>query len=160
MRFSFELTYDAAPEEVYAMLADPAFREKVCVAGGALEHSVAITASGERMSSTVDQTLPATGVPSFAATFVGDRIRVVRTEEWAGPGRATFAVEIPGKPAHARGTIGLAGSATNTVESVDGEVKVRIPLVAGKLERLISDLLASALRSEQRVGRAWLAGDH
>ncbi|MBA2465483.1 MAG: DUF2505 family protein, partial [Nocardioidaceae bacterium] len=41
-----------------------------------------------------------------------------------------------------------------------GEVKVSIPLVAGKLERLISDLLASALRSEQRVGRAWLAGDH
>ena len=32
-----------------------------------------------------------------------------------------------------------------------------IPLVGGKLEALIGSLLASALRSEERVGRTWLA---
>jgi hypothetical protein len=34
---------------------------------------------------------------------------------------------------------------------------VSIPLVGGKLEGLIGDLLAAALRTEERVGRRWLA---
>ena len=38
-------------------------------------------------------------------------------------------------------------------------MKVSLPLVGGKLEQLIADVLGSALRNEQRVGRAWLAGD-
>ena len=33
MRYSRELAYDAPPEEVFAMLADPAFREKEKRAG-------------------------------------------------------------------------------------------------------------------------------
>ena len=40
-----------------------------------------------------------------------------------------------------------------------GDIKVRIPLVGGKLEGLIGDMLERALKTEQRVGRAWLAGD-
>ena len=32
MKFSHQMTYDAPPADVAAMLADPAFREKVCVA--------------------------------------------------------------------------------------------------------------------------------
>ena len=32
-------------------------------------------------------------------------------------------------------------------------------MVGGKLEGLIGDLLRRALKSEERVGRAWLAGD-
>ena len=30
-------------------------------------------------------------------------------------------------------------------------------MVGGKLEGLVADLLKSALRTEQKVGRAWLA---
>jgi hypothetical protein len=33
---------------------------------------------------------------------------------------------------------------------------VHIPLVAGKLEQLIANLLQAALDSEQRVGEKWL----
>ena len=40
MKFSHRMTYDAAPADVLAMLADPAFREKVCVAMHATRHDV------------------------------------------------------------------------------------------------------------------------
>ena len=32
MKLRHEITYDAAPADVYAMLADPAFREAACAA--------------------------------------------------------------------------------------------------------------------------------
>jgi hypothetical protein len=38
-----------------------------------------------------------------------------------------------------------------------GEVKVKVPLVAGRLESLIQDVLARALRREGRVGVRWLS---
>ena len=42
MRFSHDLEYDAAPEAVAAMLADPAFREQVCDALHVLRHEVSV----------------------------------------------------------------------------------------------------------------------
>ena len=33
MQISHDLAYDATPDEVATMLADPAFRERVCAAG-------------------------------------------------------------------------------------------------------------------------------
>ena len=37
-------------------------------------------------------------------------------------------------------------------------IKVNIPLVGGKIESLIADLLRKALTSENAVGRDYLAG--
>jgi hypothetical protein len=39
----------------------------------------------------------------------------------------------------------------------EGEVDVSIPLVGGKIEGLIGDMLVKALKAENRAGRAWLA---
>jgi hypothetical protein len=58
-----------------------------------------------------------------------------------------------------KGTITLSPDGAGTHESVDAEIKVHIPLIGGKLEKLIADLLEAALKSEQRVGVAWLRGE-
>ena len=42
MKYSHQMTYDAPPAEVRAMLADPAFREKVCAAMHATRHDVTV----------------------------------------------------------------------------------------------------------------------
>ena len=159
MKFSHQLTYDASPADVQAMLADPAFREKVCAAMNAVRHDVDITGSGAGMTVVVDQTQPADGIPSFAKKIVGDEIHIVQRETWKDDAGATLVVEIPGKPGEFKGGIDLAGDDDGTVETVAGDIKVKIPMVGGKLEALIGDMLTKALKSEQRVGRAWLAGD-
>ena len=110
------------------------------------------------MNVLIDQTLPADGIPAFATKIVGDKIQVVQKETWTSPTRAALEVTIPGKPGHLRGTITLAENGGTTVETVSGDIKVSIPLVGGKLEALIGDLLASALRTEGKVGTNWLAG--
>ena len=159
MKFSQQLTYDAPPADVLAMLADPAFREKVCAAMSAVRHEVDIDGSGAGMTVVVDQSQPADGIPSFAKKFVGDEIQIIQRESWKNATSATLLVEIPGKPGDLKGGIDLAGDDDGTVETVAGDIKVKIPMIGGKLEGLIGDLLSKALKTEQRVGRAWLAGD-
>lgn len=159
MRFSHQMTYDAPPADVHAMLTDPAFREKVCQAMHAVRTAVDIDPDGSGMKVVVDQTQPAQGIPSFAKKFVGDEIQIVQREQWQDHTAANLVVEIPGKPGALNGGISLAGSDGGTTETVSGDIKVKIPMLGGKLEGLIGDLLASALRTEERVGRAWLAGD-
>lgn len=159
MLISHEMTYDASPDEVYAMLAEPEFREKVCLAMSATEIDVTVDTEDKGMRVVVDQTQPAQGIPSFAHKFVGDQIRIVQTEGWKGSEEGTLLVEIPGKPGHLHGGITLAPNGSGTVETVSGEIKVHIPLVGGKLEKLIGDILVKALRTEEKVGRAWLAGE-
>ena len=141
------------------MLADQAFREKVCEAQRVTSWTVAITAAGAGMSVVVDQKRPAEGIPSFAKKIVGSEIHILQEETWSDSSRASLHVSIPGKPGDLKATIILAGDGAGAVETVEGDVKVSFPLIGGKLESLISNLLGAALRSEQEVGRAWLAGE-
>jgi hypothetical protein len=158
VKFTHDMTYDASPEQVRAMLADPGFREQVCEAMHAIRHDVSIDPDGDKMKVKVDQTQPAKGIPSFAKKFVGDQIQIVQHESWNGSGGAALEVEIPGKPGRMVGDISLKGDGSSTTETVAGEIKVSIPMLGGKLESLIGDLLRSALRTEERVGRKYLAG--
>jgi len=153
------MKYDAPPAQVHEMLADPAFRKEACEAAGDLRYDVSITPEGAGMRVVVDQTQSARGIPSFATKFVGDEIRIVQTEDWSDDRSASLHLAIPGKPGRFTGTISLEDDGSGgTVETVAGELTVNIPLVGGKLEALIVDLLTAALRSEERVGRSYLAG--
>ena len=156
-RLVHELTYDAPMVEVAEMLADPAFREKVCEQQGMLRHLVTIDPTDSGMDVTIDQVQAAQGIPSFAKKFVGDEINIVQEESWETPAEADVRVTIPGKPGDMSGTARLTESGGVTTETVDLTIKVNIPLVGGKIEGLISDLLLKALKTENRVGRDYLS---
>lgn len=152
-----ELRYDGATAaQVYAMLAQPAFREKVCDFQRVLRKQVTITGSDPGMTVTVDQVQAAQGIPSFAKRFVGEEIRIVQTEQWSTPTAATVEVSIPGKPGEISGTVAIDQDAAGSTERVQMDVRVGIPLVGGKLEGLIADLLTKALHAENAVGKKWL----
>ena len=155
---SHDLTYDAPMADVDAMLMDAAFREKVCDAQGAIRRSVSITDGDAGVTVHIDQIQAAEGIPGFARKFVGDEINLVQTESWFDAENATVEVVIPGKPGEMTGTINLSESGGVTTERVEMTIKVNIPLVGGKIESLIADLLRSALKAENRVGRDYLSG--
>lgn len=155
---SFEMAYDAPVETVAAMLADPAFRRQVCEFQGVTKVDVTIDVDGDTKQVKVDQIQPTAGVPSFAKKIVGDETNIVQEESWTSLTHGDVTVTIPGKPGEMTGTAVLAPtSAGGTLETVTLEVKVKIPLIAGKLEGLIGDLLLKALKAEYKVGRDYLA---
>ena len=140
-KFSHDLTYDAPMADVDAMLMDPAFRERVCDAQGAITKTVTITEEDAGVTVVVDQVQPAEGIPGFAKKFVGDEINLVQTESWFDAENARVEVVIPGKPGEMTGTITLSESGGVTTETLEMTIKVNIPLVGGKIETLIADLL-------------------
>ena len=156
MRFEHRLTYDATPSEVYSMLSDPIFRERVCEAQKARDWDVSIDSDGDGMTVSVDQKRPSDGIPGFARKVVGDEIHIAQRETWKDPSGATLEVTIPHKPGHLKGTIDLRQNGAGTVQAISGELSVRVPLVAGKLENLISAMLGAALETERRIGTIWL----
>ncbi len=148
-----DLTYDAPLEEVAAMLTDPAFREQVLDRMKVVRGEVTVEAGVV----TIDQVQSAAGLPSFATKLVGDEIRIVQVEAWRTPGHADVEVTIPGKPGEMAGSVRLVEEAGRTTEHVELTITVRIPLVAGKIESLVADMLLKSLKVENTVGREYLA---
>lgn len=157
-RIVHELKYDAPLAEVAAMLADPAFREEVCVATRAIRYDVAINGKqGDPMDVVIQYAQPTEGIPSFAKKFVGGEVEIRQAESWTSLDHGDIHVTIPGKPGEMVGTAILSEADGVTTETVTLDITVKIPLVAGKIEGLIGKILGSALRAENRTGVAWLA---
>ncbi len=157
-KLSHDLTYPGATiGQVSAMLADPAFRADVCAAQRVVRQTIEITPAGEGMTVLMDQVQITAGVPGFARKIVGEETAIRTEEVWSSPTSAALHIVIPGKPGDMRGDIVLVESGDGVVERVRLDVVVSIPLVGGKIEGLLVDLMDKALSKENQAGRAWLA---
>ena len=116
-----------------------------------------MTATASR--SCVDQVQRTEGLPSFAKKFAGDTTRAVQREVWPDPSGGSLEIEAPGKPTSMTGTISLDADGSGTLEVVELEIKVKVPLLGGKLEGLLADQVRSGMDAEHGVGVAWLKGD-
>jgi uncharacterized protein YndB with AHSA1/START domain len=158
MKLRHEISYDAPAADVWTMLSDPAFRQKSCEAMGVLSSTIAIEPVGEGMKVRIDQVQRTEGIPSFAKKFAGDTTEAVQVEEWSDREHATLQVTAPGKPTEIHGTLTLRDGGGRTVEVFDGEVRVKVPLVGGRLEGLMGDLFRKGMDKQHEAGAAWLVG--
>ena len=156
MRLRHEHFYDDTPSAVFEMLADPAFREKVSAAQDVVSAKVAVDRSGEGFVFTNDQVQRTDGLPPFARKFAGDTTRAVAVEEWADETTGSLRIEAPGKPSSIDGTIALVPTGSGTTQVYELEIKVKVPLIGGKLEGLLEEQVTRGLEIEHEVGQAWL----
>ena len=159
MKVTHTATYDAPLADVYAMLTDPDFRRYAAAATGVLSADVAVEEAGDGHVVTIDQVQPTDGVPSFARKFAGETTRAVQTETWASPAKATLTVQTPGRPTDVSGSYVLTEDAGRTTQTFTGEVKVKVPLIKDRLEKLMAQLFAEGRDKEQAAGAAWLRGE-
>lgn len=164
MRLKAELRYDAGPADVFAMLADPAFQERKLAATGAIEHEVDVVARDDGGAVvTTRRTMPTDQVPDLVRNLVGPTLTIVQVEDW-GPAAAdggrsgTVTAEVSAAPVQLTGTLRLAAAGAGTVETLDAELKARLPIIGGRIERAAEPAITAAIDVEQREGRAWLAG--
>lgn len=159
MKFRRELAYEAAPDEVFAMLADAAFREKVAAAQDVVSVEVTITPHGEGFTMVSDQVQRTAGLPAIAKKIAGDTTQAIIREEWSDAASGTIEITAPGKPTTMAGTIRLTADGSGTTYVQELEVGVKVPLIAGKLERIMADNIDEGLSVEHATGIAWLRGD-
>jgi hypothetical protein len=159
-RVSHTLTYPGSTVgDVYAMLADPAYRKAVSDYQRTTDFACDITPSGSGMKVRLEEAYGTDRIPSFAQRLVGDEIRFVQEEAWRSPSDADIQVTIPGKPGDITGSVSLTQAGDQVVQQVDAAVKVSIPLLGGKVEGLIADFLDKAFDGENKVGVRWLRGE-
>ena len=159
MKFRHELSYDAPPEAVFEMLADPEFRKRSCEAMEVVSADVALERTGDGFTLVIDQQQNTKDLPSFARTFAGESTQAIQRETWATHDRGELVIESPGKPVTAKGTIRLEPAGSGTTEVVELEIKVKVPLIGGKLEKLMAEKVAAGMDLERAVGATWL-GEH
>ncbi len=159
MKFRHELSYDATPAEVFEMLADPTFRERVSAALEVVSAEVSVERTDSGFTLTNDQVQRTEGLPSFAKRIAGDTTHVIQTEVWGSPTGGTLTIDAPGKPTSMAGTIALVAEGAGTTEVVELEIKAKVPLVGGKLEGLMARQVRDGMDAEREVGAAWLKGD-
>jgi hypothetical protein len=159
-RVSHSLSYPGTTvDDVYAMLADPAYRKAVGDYQRVIDFACDITPSGSGMRVRLEQAHSTDRIPSFAQRLVGHEIRFVQEETWPAPSGADIHVTIPGKPGDMNGSTSLTQSGDDVVQQIDLAVKVSIPLVGGKVEDLIAGFVVKAFDAENKVGVKWLKGE-
>ncbi len=159
MRFRHELRYDAPPDQVFEMLADPAFRQAVAEAMDVISADVRLDRSGDGFTLVLDQLQKTDDLPGFARTFAGDSTQAIQRETWTSPDGGSLEIEAPGKPTRMTGTIRLQPTGTGTTEVVELEIKVKVPLIGGKLEKLMAEKVQNGMDLEHEVGTRYLNGD-
>ena len=162
MRVTTEINYPAEPAAVFAMLTDKTFQDRKLGRTGALSWDVQIREEAGGAVVTSRRALPTDQIPDAFRSLVGAQITITQTETWgpAGPDGArtgTLVVEVAGAPIRMNATLSLSPSGVGTVERVDGELKARIPLLGGKIERSAEPAVRAAIDAEERIGQAWLA---
>jgi carbon monoxide dehydrogenase subunit G len=156
MKFRHELSYDAPPDAVFEMLADPEFRKGSCAAMEVISADVQLEREDDGFALVIDQLQNTKELPSFARAFAGDSTQAIQREVWSGRSEGSLSIESPGKPTSATGTIRLEPDGAGTREVVELEIRVKVPLIGGKLEKLMAEKVRAGMDVEHTVGAAWL----
>ena len=103
----------------------------------------------------VSRELPG-GVPGFLERFLPDDGRVLEIFDWAaaaddGSRAGTWQADIPGAPARLGGTMRLEPTAAGSRYTIEGDVTVSVPLIGGRAERFIADMVQRLAAKEHEL---------
>jgi hypothetical protein len=159
MKFHKEFRFEAPLADVYAMLGEAAFREKVAAQAGADSYDVTVTPDGADGFATVVETQQSSReLPGVARKFLGDEYTIRQEETWANPDEGALDVTIPGASGGIGGVVSLAASGEATVQTYDLDIDVHMPLFGRKVEKLVGQVLGNLLKQQSQVGNDWLSG--
>jgi Protein of unknown function (DUF2505) len=161
MKISATFDYSATPQSVFAMITDAEFQNRKCIATGALSHSVSISTEGDRTIIINHRDMPTDSFPDFVKSMVGATLAVTETQDWGPPGHdgsreGSIKVDLGGAPLDLLGVLSLAPAGRGSLESVDADLKAKIPLIGGKIEKAAAPAIESAISVERETGQAWL----
>ncbi|SKB04334.1 DUF2505 domain-containing protein [Aeromicrobium choanae] len=157
MKLTEKFEYPASPEQVFGLVSDQGFRERSCERQGARDYSVTVEEQGGATVVTIVRTMES-DMPDFIKKLTGDSVTVTQVEKWgpadaAGTRTAEVSVDIHGQPARMLGTSTIAGSGNVSTMSVDGDVKVSLPLIGRRIEPEVAKAITASLRDEVEYGK-------
>lgn len=168
LRIEHHSTSEWPAVRVYEALADIDYlRERLQELGGANTELVEHESTDSGLRFEVRQGVPVDALPMAARTFIGGDLIIDRSESWRRAEENHYtgeiAAEMAGVPCTITGSMWLRDLLDQAEEPearsefvVDGQVRVNIPLLGGKLESLVVDQLRQLLAAEVLFTADWL----
>lgn len=160
-RFSSSFDSPVPPGELFALLTDagwPARKGEWFGDGSQLVSRE--VGEGGAVTVVVSRALPA-GVPGFLQKFLPSDRRVTTTDAWAagdGERSGTWRAVIAGAPASMGGTMRITEAPGGSRYTIDGEVKVPVPILGGKAEGFIAEAVGKLAEREAALVDEVLSG--
>ena len=148
--------------DVYAAMAgEDALRARLADIGGDNSALLEYTPSADGVRFHLRQGVGADKLPSAVRTLHPGDLFVERNEVWRLSGAtATGRVEatVSGVPGEIRAQHELSAEGGKTVLRTTGAVKIRIPLIGGRLEDFVANEITKLLGREAEYSAQWLDG--
>lgn len=142
-------------ETAWAALTSDGFTERVAAEVGTDDTETSMTRSTGEVVVVSSRSLPDT-IPGALGKVIPSGLRPTQTDIWEANARdavrhATWKVESTGVPIEIGGRIRLEPTGEGCRRVVDADVKVKVPIIGGKLENMVSDLVK---KQAEREGQA------
>jgi Protein of unknown function (DUF2505) len=154
-------SFAATAGVLYETLVDKAFltarlRDIGGKGAALLEHS----SDGDRTTFRMRQGVDAAKLPGAIRKILNGDLVVQREERWRsedGGYTAASTVKIDGVPGDISARSRIAGKDSGAALAISAQVKVSIPLIGGKLEKVVAEQVSKLLAAEAEYAEKWLA---
>jgi hypothetical protein len=163
MDLSLATTYDASPEEVFAMITDITFQEQVFERLQVQSYDVVVGDAGDDLAVRFHWQTRAADVPVVARRFVGNTLELAQVKVWHRPevnGAREADVDggVTGVPVKVTGTTRIVPAGRGTTQAFDLQVTASVPMVGKGIEQVVADAVRVRLEKKFEVALAWLSG--
>lgn len=161
-RFSHSARIGGQIDSIYSALGDEGFWvDRIRTVGTSRDSLDDLVVSEESISVTLTQFVPEEDIPDFARKVLPGELSLIRGVTYNRAGdrlTGTSLAEAVGGLGKITGEGETVPEGDEAVESLEGRVKVSVPLLGGKLEKLVVEHLTDLLVAEHDHLNRWLAG--
>jgi hypothetical protein len=153
--------YDVGPGALFDVLVDPGFLAARSARYGGVGTPV-VDRTSDYVEVRTTRQLPLDHVPSAFRRFVGDG-RVEQVDRWTAPGEGgsdiggQWVLETGRAPINLTGHHVITGDSAGCTYVVTADIRVSVPVVAGRLSRQVESYLSQLITSEQKFLAEWVA---
>jgi hypothetical protein len=155
-RLALQHRYPEPPARIYAVIIDPHYlRDKLRAVGGPDAKLLSREQDERGVTIVLQHGVPAGMLPAFLRSALPRSLIIRRTEIWTSGGGSVYA-QMDGAPGSITGTMRLNPDHEGCVLEAELVAEIGLPLLGVKLEKLVTDGIASLLAAEHRFTLQWL----
>jgi hypothetical protein len=155
-RLALRHRYPAPPERIQEVLTDRQYLQDKLRAVGGPRAELASWEQDERgVTFVLRQSIPEDAIPPFIRAVLSGELTIKRTETWNGAGGTVHAV-VDGAPGTITGVMRFEPDPAGCVLGAQLSAEVPLPLIGGKVEKVITDNIGKLMDTEYRFTLEWL----
>ena len=160
MQITHSWTVTTDPDQAYADTTQVEFQNDKCEEAGALKFECEVTEQDGGHVVTVKRLMPSGDVPDLVKKIVGDKVDIVEVVTWGaresdGSRHGVLDVAFKGQPISLKGTTRIEPDGTGSKVTVEADLKAKIPVVGGKIEKISGPEVLKSLQAEETTSHTW-----